>query len=123
MPPALYQLHDRTRHPVMNVENVGDNKDFLKSWVSEVSVAHPNGQQIRVFLANTKLSKKIKIAELNVKKFSMDTSHKDGPDAAKRIKAVKALRKLLKRTSRQDELSHLHQLHLQELAAARERRR
>jgi hypothetical protein len=57
---------------------------YEKSWVAEVAVAHPNGRQIRVFLANTKLSKKIRMAELNVKKFSMDTSRQDGPDPVAR---------------------------------------
>jgi RNA recognition motif-containing protein len=80
--------------PVKDLAYCDGDSSYANSWVAEVSVAHPNGDQISHFLLKSKMYHKLREARARVQKYSLGTPHKKGPNEAKRIKAMEHLTKL-----------------------------
>lgn len=65
--------------------------DYTDSWVAEVALAHPNGEGLRASLRLKNAALKLREARAAVKKYSANTTFKQGPNKTKEAVAKSKL--------------------------------
>lgn len=66
----------------------------LGSWVSDLSVVHPNGKILKVYKSREKSAKEVKKLRSHVQRWSVGTSERRGANEKKKEKFLKKLEKL-----------------------------
>lgn len=98
--------------PVLNATNTGDSS-YLRSWVAEVSLAHPNGSLMRRYMGLTTRLEALRRARAAVKMFSANSPFRDDQ---RRAAATRTLAALEARMARLD--ARLSQRYSGEVVAA-----